>query len=224
MIYSLFLFVFDFLQAKPHVDDVQADVSIVKDTRRSVPSRRSTPSTPSTPANPIAPVADNKEKGHVITRDPRYRNPFKYGWRRELVFRANFDGKQKIENKGEVYYHTPNGKKLRTKADIVAYLRKDQDLDIGDFTFAKESIGMPPDQEIVRNAKLQTPAQRHRPSLPIETPSPELGLGKRVPKPKMPKGASPPPQSSAAKSKNLNAKRAPETEIIQTKSTKNTSK
>lgn len=178
--------------------------------------------------NPIAitAAAESKEKGHVITRDPRYRNPFKYGWRRELVFRANFDGKQKIENKGEVYYHTPSGKKLRTKADIVAYLRKDQDLDIGDFTFAKESIGMPPDQEIVRNAKIQTPAQRHRPSLPMDTPSPDLVLGKRVPKPKMPKGASPPPPSLAAKSKLSNAKRAaaPETEIIQTKSTKSTSK
>lgn len=201
---------------------MQADVSQAKDSRRSVPPRRPTPSTPATP---IAVVADSKEKGHVITRDPRYRNPFKYGWKRELVFRANFDGKQKIENKGEVYYHTPSGKKLRTKADIVAYLRKDQDLDIGDFTFAKESIGMPPDQEIVRNAKIQTPAQRHRPSLPLETSTPELGLGlgKRVPKPKMPKGASPPPPSSAAKSKNSNAKRAPDTEIIATKATKTTS-
>lgn len=203
------------------------DASPAKDSRRSgIPARRSTPSMPVIPA-PSAPVyTDSKEKGHVITRDPRYRNPFKYGWKRELVFRANFDGKQKIENKGEVYYHTPNGKKLRTKADIVAYLRKDQDLDIGDFTFAKESIGMPPDQEIVRNAKIQTPAQRHRASLPMDTPSPELVLGKRVPKPKMPKGASPPPPSNAAKSKNSNAKRAvTETEIIQTKSsTKSTSK
>lgn len=107
------------------------------------------------------------------------------------------DSKQKVDNKGEVYYHTPNGKKLRTKAEIVSYLRKDEDLDIGDFTFAKESIGMPPDQEIVRSAKIQTPSARHKPVnfLDIGSPDPSLGFGKRVPKPKMPKGASPPPRT-----------------------------
>lgn len=118
------------------------------------------------------------------------------------MFRANLDSKQKVDNKGEVYYHTPNGKKLRTKAEIVQYLRKDQALDIGDFTFAKDSIGMPPDQEIVRSAKIQTPSQRNKPVnfLDIGTPDPSLGFGKRVPKPKMPKGASPPPRTPPASS------------------------
>lgn len=136
-----------------------------------------------------------EKPGHFITKEPRYRNPFKYGWKRELVFRANLDSKVKVENKGEVYYHTPNGKKLRTKAEIMFHLRSDEGLDIADFTFAKERIGMPQEQEIVRSAKIQTPSQRSRPSnfLDLGSPDPSLGFGKRTPKPKLPKGASPPP-------------------------------
>lgn len=155
----------------------------------------------------MTPTTTEKEKsGHFITRDPRYKNPFKYGWKRELVFRANLDSNKRVDNKGEVYYHTPTGKKLRTKAEIVSYLRKDQALDIGDFTFAKESIGMPPDQEIVRSAKIQTPSTRHKPVnfLDLGTPDPRLGFGKRVPKPKMPKGASPPPRTPPANASSLN--------------------
>lgn len=140
---------------------------------------------------------------HIIKTDPRYRNPFKFGWRREVVFRANMSNIQKSDNKGEVYYHSPSGKKLRTKAEILSELRvlKVSDLDIGDFSFAKESIGMPTDQEIVRSAKIQTPSQkRQTATLPEIGAAPEV-LGKRIPKPKMPKGASPPPPSTANKSR-----------------------
>ena len=156
----------------------------------------------STPASPVqgskrpTPTSTPNEKApHFITTDPRYKKPFKYGWRRELVFRANLESKQKVENKGEVYYHAPNGKKLRTKAEIMAFLRPSDDLDIGDFTFAKEAIGAPADQEIVRSAKVHTPSVRSRSSnfLDLGSADPALGFGKRVPKPKMPKGASPPP-------------------------------
>lgn len=166
---------------------------------------------PSTPATPT-------EKPHQITTDPRYRNPFKYGWKRELVFRANPDIHRKADNRGEVYYHAPNGKKLRTKSEIMAFLRKDQELDIGDFTFAKEAIGAPIEHEIVRNAVAKTASQRSRPP-----PLPEMSpvLGKRIPKPKMPKGASPPPPASVliktANKSNVNAKRTVETEIIHAK-------
>lgn len=148
------------------------------------------------PKSVVIPVSKTPgdKPAHIITTDPKYRNPFKFGWKRELVFRANVDNKQKLENKGEVYYHSPSGKKLRSKGEIQSELRdlKDQKLDIGDFTFAKESIGMPPDMEIVRKAKIQTPSQRKQ---PISEAVPDV-LGKRVPKPKMPKGASPPPPSS----------------------------
>lgn len=169
------------------------------------PSQLATPQ-PKTPLTTPATVSStpnlpkSDKPAHFITTDPKYRNPFKFGWRREVVFRANLENKQKLENKGEVYYHSPSGKKLRTKAEIMTELRilKDQNLDIGDFTFAKESIGMPPEQEIVRSAKIQTPSQKRQPTIyePIQTPD---VLGKRIPKPKMPKGASPPPPSSTSK-------------------------
>lgn len=154
---------------------------------------------PTTPAT----LGGKDTSGHIIKTDPRFRNPFKFGWRREVVFRANLTSAHKADNRGEVYYHSPSGKKLRTRSDIITELRalKVQNLDIGDFSFAKESIGMPPDQEIVRSAKVQTPSQKRQslpPPEPIQTPE---VLGKRVPKPKMPKGASPPPPSPANKSR-----------------------
>lgn len=168
-----------------------------------IESRPSSPMNDTMKTSPVAvpksvvsppPKTPGDKPAHIITTDPRYRNPFKFGWKRELVFRANVDNKQKLENKGEVYYHSPSGKKLRSKGEIQTELRdlKDQKLDIGDFTFAKESIGMPPDLEIVRKAKIQTPSQRKQ---PVPEPVPDV-LGKRIPKPKMPKGASPPPSSS----------------------------
>lgn len=164
-----------------------------------------TPQKPSTIAATPTPttVTEKDTSAHIIKTDPRYRNPFKFGWRREVVFRANMQPNQKSDNRGEVYYHSPSGKKLRTKNEILSEMRilKDQNLDIGDFTFAKESVGMPPDQEIVRSAKIQTPSQKRQSIAPIETPPTPEVLGKRIPKPKMPKGASPPPPSTANKSR-----------------------
>lgn len=99
---------------------------------------------------------------HNIKTDPRYRKPFNYGWCREVVFRANLQNIQKSNNRAEVYYQSPSGKKLRTKSNITAELRalKNENLDIGDFTFAKETVGMPATQEIVRNARIQTPKSK----------------------------------------------------------------
>ncbi|XP_031632662.1 uncharacterized protein LOC116346640 isoform X3 [Contarinia nasturtii] len=170
-----------------------------------------------TPQKPVTTTTDGSSP-HIIKTDPRYRNPFKFGWRREVVFRANMSAIQKSDNKGEVYYHSPSGKKLRTKNEIMKELvtLKESNLDIGDFTFAKESVGMPPEQEIVRSAKVQTPSQKRQPVPVPESTTPEI-LGKRIPKPKMPKGASPPPPSITNKSRTPIAsnKRQPEREIIE---------
>lgn len=144
------------------------------------------------------PPKSGEKPAHFITTDPRYRKPFQFGWRREFVRRAHIDAKTKADNRGEVYYHTPNGKKLRSKSEIQAELKGDPNLDVADFTFAKETIGMSPDQEIVRSAKVQTLPQR-KPAVP-PADVPEV-LGKRIRKPKMPKGASPPPPSMSANHK-----------------------
>lgn len=102
---------------------------------------------------------------------------------------------RKQSDKGEVYYITPNGKKVRTKLEILTYL-SGSDLDVNDFTFTREALGVGPEDEIIRMAKLHTPNPRKPVNfLDLGEPDPTLGFGKRIPKPKMPKGASPPPMT-----------------------------
>lgn len=127
--------------------------------------------------------------------DPRYRKPFEFGWKRELVYRAHNDVHRKQYDKGEVYYITPAGKKLRTKNEILMNLT--EGLDANDFTFTREALGMGPDEEIIRSAKMHS-AGKHRPVnfLDLSDADPTMGFGKRVPKPKGPKGSSPTPMSA----------------------------
>lgn len=94
------------------------------------------------------------------------------------------------KEKGEVYYITPSGKKLRTRHEIQNNLH--DDLTINNFTLVKEAIGAGPDDEIIRPAKYYNYSRRSNLDPVIAEASPPV-LGKRVPKPKMPKGASPPP-------------------------------
>ena len=119
--------------------------------------------------------------------DPAFKIPFKFGWKRELVLRAE---PTMSKEKGEVYYITPTGKKLRTRHEIMNNLT--DGLTINNFTLVKEAIGANPDDEIIRPAKFYNYSRRSNldPVVADATPPP---LGKRVPKPKMPKGASPPP-------------------------------
>lgn len=94
------------------------------------------------------------------------------------------------KEKGEVYYITPSGKKLRTRHEIQSHLH--DDLTINNFTLVKEAIGAAPDDEIIRPAKYYNYARRSNID-PVISESPQPPLGKRTPKPKLPKGASPPP-------------------------------
>lgn len=94
------------------------------------------------------------------------------------------------KEKGEVYYITPSGKKLRTRHEIQVHLH--DDLTIHNFTLVKEAIGASPEDEIIRPAKYYNYARRSNID-PVVNESSVQTLGKRVPKPKMPKGASPPP-------------------------------
>lgn len=95
------------------------------------------------------------------------------------------------KEKGEVYYITPTGKKLRTRHEIQNSLT--EGLTINNFTLVKEAIGAGPEDEIIRPAKYYNYSRRSNIDPVIAEASPPLG--KRVPKPKMPKGASPPPTS-----------------------------
>uniref|UniRef100_A0A1B0DE12 Uncharacterized protein n=1 Tax=Phlebotomus papatasi TaxID=29031 RepID=A0A1B0DE12_PHLPP len=128
--------------------------------------------------------------GVVKLDDPIFRKPFEYGWKRELVYRA-VAGISK--EKGEVYYFTPTSKKLRTRTEIQQNLTHDLTLD--NFTFVKEPLGLGPEFEIIRNAKSNAATMKRASMASVDTPSRESPLGKRIPKPKGPKGGSPPPAS-----------------------------
>ncbi|XP_059607832.1 uncharacterized protein LOC132255720 isoform X2 [Phlebotomus argentipes] len=141
-------------------------------------------SSPPKKATPVRP-------GVVKLDDPAFRKPFEYGWKRELVYRA-VAGISK--EKGEVYYFTPTSKKLRTRTEIQQNLTHDLTLD--NFTFVKEPLGLGPEYEIIRNAKSNAATMKRASMASGEaTPSQDSPLGKRIPKPKGPKGGSPPPAS-----------------------------
>lgn len=92
--------------------------------------------------------------------------------------------------KADVYFISPAGKKLRARNEIVPLL--DGDLTIDHFCFVREPLGAGPDLEIVRSAKPSSSSTVATATL-AAAPSPPIA-GKRVSKPKGPKGASPPPQ------------------------------
>ncbi|XP_064485027.1 uncharacterized protein LOC135397385 isoform X2 [Ornithodoros turicata] len=86
----------------------------------------------------------------VSTKDELLLKPFSYGFTRELVLRASREGSKK----GADAYYYKDGHKMRSKPDVISYLKKNTDIPLsGDnFTFCKWSISKPP-HEVVRQAK-----------------------------------------------------------------------
>ncbi|XP_005180461.2 uncharacterized protein LOC101898876 isoform X1 [Musca domestica] len=126
-------------------------------------------------------------KKPLSPQDEFYKKPFDFGWKRELVWRANIETSK---DKADVYFISPAGKKLRARNEIIPLL--EGDLTIDHFSFAKEPLGAGPEFEIVRSAKPSSRSSVATATL-AAAPSPPI-VGKRVSKPKGPKGASPPPQ------------------------------
>ncbi|CAL1546162.1 unnamed protein product, partial [Lymnaea stagnalis] len=81
------------------------------------------------------------------------RTPFKYGWKREIVFRNTQDTSSKQRSLCDVYYFPPNGKKLRSMVDIANYLNKqnNSNVNLTHFTFKRMALFNSP-EELVRNA------------------------------------------------------------------------
>lgn len=142
--------------------------------------------------------------------DEFYKLPFQYGWKRELVLRSNFGTSRQ---RGDVIFISPDGKKMRSREDISPLLKGDLTIDHFCFQRQLQNAGHP--YESVRQAQ---PAPLRRKSL-LAAKAQQLKLhqeihqklnpnffnqqsadvsatvsGKRVPKPKVPKGASPPPE------------------------------
>ncbi|GBP53756.1 Bromodomain adjacent to zinc finger domain protein 2B [Eumeta japonica] len=115
------------------------------------------------------------------------RAPLEQGWRRELVYRATLDHHSR--RNADIYYYTPAGKKLRSTREIAENL-SGTGFALENFSFFKEPLGLDdPEKEIIRDAKvirrLESPQSPALAAAPVE--------GKRTPKPKLPKGATPPP-------------------------------
>lgn len=121
--------------------------------------------------------------------DPFYREPFKYGWKRELVLPSRGNPNRRT---GDVFFISPCGRKMRSREEILPLL--EGDLTIENFCFQRQAQEAGPKYELVRRAtpsvqrsRLHETGQEH-PSV----------TGKRVPKPKVPKGASPPSEGWTA--------------------------
>lgn len=143
---------------------------------KSLQSRSSSPGTPSI----------KKPKVSVDLSNPNYLKPFKYGWKRELVYRATSDNT--LKRNGDIYYYTPSGKKVRSMREVSENL-KNKELSLEDFSFFKEPLGLnDPEKEIIREAK-------------SKAASTSLTRKSLTPKVKIPKSVSPkvtPPVTSGS--------------------------
>lgn len=63
-----------------------------------------------------SPSSVGKQKVTVDITNPLYKEPFKYGWKRELVFRASNDSS--FKRMADIYYYTPKGKKVRSFREV----------------------------------------------------------------------------------------------------------
>ncbi|XP_053376690.1 uncharacterized protein LOC123526360 [Mercenaria mercenaria] len=81
----------------------------------------------------------------------RYKEPFKQGWKRELVFRGAYC-ESSVKTQADTYYFPPSkGPKLRSMVQISDWLAThDTTLTTDNFTFMRRAIGV--DGEVVRNA------------------------------------------------------------------------
>ncbi|KAH8245114.1 hypothetical protein KR032_004895 [Drosophila birchii] len=126
--------------------------------------------------------------------DKFYRLPFEYGWRRELVLPSLGNPKRRT---GDVFFISPSGRKLRSREDIIPLL--EGDLTIQNFCFQRVPQDAGPEHELVRRA---TPSvyrsKQNEAAGQLNQPQEPAVTGKRVSKPKVPKGASPPSEGWTA--------------------------
>ncbi|KAK3914147.1 Bromodomain adjacent to zinc finger domain protein 2B [Frankliniella fusca] len=103
-------------------------------------------------------AGDSARRGRHATKDitdPIYLKPLDLGWKRELVYRGtnpkNGDGKRT----GDIYYYTPDGKKVRSRVEILEHLRG-TGLTVDNFCFLKEPLGLDdPAKEVIREASVR---------------------------------------------------------------------
>lgn len=154
---------------------------------------------------------------NAVTRDatdPIYLLPLEKGWKRELVYRGtapSSGGKRQ----GDIYYYTPEGKKVRSRVEILEHLRG-TDLKVDHFCFLKEPIGIDdPNKEIIREASGRKSG--------VHEPPPKREKSPKIPKQKALKGANAadsPAQSEDASNASAAGSNGPNTSPSSTPSTK----
>lgn len=101
------------------VEPSKTELSSIKSTNSSVTSSPSAAS-PKVRGRGRIPRIDSpttgKQKPAVDMSSPLYKEPFKYGWKRELVFRASNDSS--LKRMADIYYYTPKGKKVRSFREV----------------------------------------------------------------------------------------------------------
>ncbi|XP_043283732.1 uncharacterized protein [Venturia canescens] len=177
----------------------------------------------------MSPAGGAKSKV-VDMSNPLFREPFKYGWKRELVFRAGSD-QHTVRRMADIYYYTPKGKKVRSFREVAEFLHT-KELTIDNFTFFKEPLGVNnPDFEIIRDARVRD-STGYTPTPPRRSLPAKKSLTKRIvekpltpPLPAKPAAKSPkvtpaaikvklPGKKGQAKKVKSPAKRAPEPPML----------
>lgn len=64
-------------------------------------------------------TSGGKQKNSVDILNPLFREPFKYGWKREIVYIGETENL--LKKTIEVYYYTPKGKKVRSLREIAEF-------------------------------------------------------------------------------------------------------
>ncbi|XP_074111840.1 uncharacterized protein LOC141535672 [Cotesia typhae] len=134
-------------------------------------ARRGMRNSHASPALSIVP----KVKVPSDVTQPEYKEPFKYGWKRELVYKNESDPAKKTI---EVSYYTPKGKRVRSLREVAEFLSTEE-LTIDNFIFTKEPTGInDPQCEIIKDEPTAA-------STPVNAGSAKkVVTGKRVPVPK----------------------------------------
>ncbi|XP_052126962.1 uncharacterized protein LOC113206300 isoform X5 [Frankliniella occidentalis] len=95
--------------------------------------------------------------GRHVTKDatdPTYLKPLELGWKRELVYRGTNPKSGDGKRTGDIYYYTPEGKKVRSRVEILEHLRG-TGLTVEHFCFLKEPLGLDdPNKEVIREASV----------------------------------------------------------------------
>lgn len=97
------------------LNSLDSELDLHKSTNSSVtssPSQRSRGSR----LSGISPGSLMKQKVANDMSNPLYKEPFKYGWKRELVFRGSND--PPFKKMADIYYYTPKGKKVRSFREV----------------------------------------------------------------------------------------------------------